>query len=208
MTLVQTRARRAWSPTVLVLLALVITTACRSSAPANSSGADSELGSAEGLQSAPVGFDDGSVPVAQASDPGYRLTAADSGSDAVTDLVSDVDLRPNWLDEGGPPSMGSGSSGTRHVDCETGDDTNPATAEQPVRSLSAVGPQPEGTDLVIRGLCENQQLRISWGGTESDPVIVDGYEAVLRASGAAIGHGAIVEVEGDHVEVWGNHDRG
>lgn len=131
------------------------------------------------------------VPATDA-DPGYVLAAPDP--------VPVDGVRPTWLDEGPdrPPL-----SDTLHIDCDTGDDANPGTAARPLRTLTAVGAPPQGTDLVITGTCEGQQLRVDWNGTATDPVVIDGGGALLRAQGRQIDNGAIIEAEGDHVHIWG-----
>ncbi|MEM9611601.1 MAG: hypothetical protein AAGA59_01555 [Actinomycetota bacterium] len=201
---------RRWTAGTIGLSAALVVTACTGGSPAATpsptpSPTQPTTGTSAGLDAdtdttapTPGGGGTAVVPTtvatvpATAEEPGYVIAAPDP--------IPVDGARPTWLDDGPTrPAL----TATVHVDCDTGDDDAPGTEAAPLRTLAAVGVPEAGTDVVIVGTCVGQQLRVTWSGTAADPVVVDGGDALLRSTGADIGRGAIIEAEGDHVQVWG-----
>ncbi|MEL7208238.1 MAG: hypothetical protein AAGK32_08425, partial [Actinomycetota bacterium] len=91
-------------------------------------------------------------PLSAATGPGHVVVAADP--------VPSATARPSWLDDGARPPLGV----ARHVDCHAGDDANPGTAAEPLRTLAALGRQPTGTDVVLKGRCDLHHRSVVDGG--------------------------------------------
>ncbi len=118
----------------------------------------------------------------------------------------DPSVVPTWLGDLSvsgdiKPSIASAI----YVDCDNGDDNAAGSATAPWRTLPRIGSQSPGTDVVIDGFCEGQQLHVTWSGTAADPVVVTGADAgsrpVLKASADQVGE-ALVLIEGSNVQLW------